>query len=146
MFYKILIFTLCLLPLRAFELPTIEIVTENKPKIVIFDAQSKVVKDKSFYEVRWKTINATDVNITFLGKVDLSGSLTVTKAEYNRGPITSTASSKNNPHIDKVTINSEVDKSKTTPMIHDDSEDTQSYYNTMPVRGVSRPINRRRRY
>jgi len=132
--------------LNAYEVPSVDMPVQNKPEIVIFDATSKLVKNKLSYEVRWKTINATDVKITFFGKVDSSGSITITEDEYNRGPITLTASSKKSSYVDSITINEGIDKSKVTPIIRDDSEETQRYYNTMPVRGIRRPINRRRYY
>lgn len=146
MIYKTMVFIFCTMFLNAYELPEVDMPVANNPEIVIFDATSKLVKNKLSYEVRWKTINATDVNITFFGKVDLSGSITVTEDEYNRGPITLTASSKKSSYVDSITINEGVDKSKATPIIHNDTQETQQYYNTMPVRGIRRPINRRRYY
>lgn len=52
------------------------------------------------YELKWKTINATDVNITFIGRVDLSGTLIITDEEYNYGSITLRASSSKSEYVD----------------------------------------------
>jgi len=134
------------LSLSAYELPTLELPKNNNPEIVIFDAVSVVKDDKQFYKIKWKTINATDVNITFMGNVETEGSITVTEGEYNRGPITLTASSKDSKYVDRVSINKDVNSSKTTPFIRQDEDDEAFYTTPMPYRGIRRPINRRRFY
>lgn len=80
----------------------------------------------------------------FFGKVDLSGSVIVTEDEYNKGPITLNASSKDSSFVDTVIINKDVNSSKTTPYIRKGEED-ESYYTTpMPYRrGIRRPLRRR---
>ncbi|EHP28532.1 hypothetical protein SMGD1_0005 [Sulfurimonas gotlandica GD1] len=142
MLIRLVFLALFSLSLSAYELPKFEMPKGNNPEIVVFDSVSVVKDDKQLYKIKWKTINATDVNITFIGKVDLEGSITVTEGEYNRGPITLMASSKDKSYIDKATINKDVNSSKTTPFIRQD-EENESYYNTMPYRGIGRPINRR---
>ncbi|RLA72901.1 MAG: hypothetical protein DRG78_23225 [Epsilonproteobacteria bacterium] len=110
--------TLLSLSLNAYEIPTIHIPTDNRPDIVIFHARSTLVGEQASYIVTWKTVNATDVNITFIGKVALSGSLTITEGEYNRGEIVLKASNHNNSHVDIAVINKHRAGDKATPIHH----------------------------
>ena len=110
---------------------------DNKPEIILFSATGVVVKGKSSYEIKWKTINATDVLLTYIGKVELSGSITVTEGEYNRGPITITASSKVSSFSDTQTINMNKRSEEAPVVIFKEKEpEVQNYqnYNTMPLR------------
>ena len=93
------------LSLNAFELPKVEVVIDDRPEIVVFKSDSVLIGEKLSYTITWKTINATDVNITFFGKVKTSGSVTVTEDEYNHGKITLMASSKKSKYVDKKVIN-----------------------------------------
>ncbi len=145
MIKKIVIMLFCSLYLVAYELPEFNSPTGNKPEIVIFEAQSVMVGEKQSYQIIWKTINATDVNITFIGKVELSGSLTVTEGEYNRGPITLIASSKISSHIDKETINKNAKSKVITPVFRDKESDAFDDRTYNPRR-IHRPIRRRRVY
>jgi hypothetical protein len=134
------------LSLNAYELPTLELPKKNNPEIVIFDAISVVKDNKQFYKIKWKTINATDVNITFIGKVDIEGSITVTEGEFNRGPVTLMASSKDSTYVDKITINKDVKDSKTTPVFREKESDDFDDRTVPYPRTFRRPINRRAIY
>ena len=145
MIKKIVFMLFCSLYLWAYELPEFTPPTENKPEIVIFEAQSVVVGEEQSYKIRWKTINATDVNITFIGKVDLHGSITVTEDEYNRGSITLMASSKTSAHVDKKTINKNSKSKVITPVFQDKESDSFDDRTYIP-RSFPRAIPRRRVY
>ena len=108
MINKIFIITFLLLScntLTAYELPKVNITKDAKPEIVLFTAKSVFENETKSYVITWKTINATHVQATYLGMIDLSGSVTITEAEYNRGAITLTASSIHNSYSDSKTIN-----------------------------------------
>jgi hypothetical protein len=142
---KTVLMLFCSLYLTAYEIPEFTPLVEGKPEIVIFDTQSVVVNKKPSYKIRWKTINATDVNITFIGKVALSGSLTITEDEYNRGAITLTASSKTTTFIDRKTINKNAKSKVITPVLQgEDSNDFDD--STYIPRTFHRPGLRRRVY
>ncbi len=142
----IVTFLTVVISLYAYELPELKIPTDNQPEIVVFNTQSILIGEKQSYKIRWKTINATDVNITFIGKIELSGSLTVTEDEYNRGPITLMASSKSSSHIDKATLNKNSSSKVITPVFQS-KEEEETYYNTMPYqRRLYNPARRMRRY
>ena len=133
--------------LIAYELPKVELSKTNKPEIVLFSAESLLVEGKKSYKIKWKTINADSVMITFLGKVDVSGSVIVTENEYNRGAITLTASSNTTSVVDNQTINKQKDVETPVVIFKDSSDEDREYYNTMPyIRPYRRPINRRRSY
>ena len=120
--------------LFAFELPKVELVDDNRPEIVVFKSDSVLVNEKLSYVVTWKTINATDVNITFFGKVETSGSITVTEDEYNHGKITLMASSKKSKYVDKKVINN-YKKGKAMPVLQDRTPVDDGYYgDSMPYR------------
>ncbi len=132
--------------LFAFELPKVELVDDKRPEIVVFKSDSILVGEKLSYLITWKTINATDVNITFFGKVESSGSVTVTEDEYNQGKITLIASSKKSKHIDKKIINN-YKKGKAMPVLQDRTPVDDGYYgDTMPYRRYPRAVHRRPRY
>lgn len=133
--------------LIAYELPKVELSKNNKPEIVLFSAKSVLIEEKKSYTIKWKTINADSVMITFLGKVDVSGSVTVTEDEYNRGPITLTASSNTSSVVDNQTINKQKNVDAPVVIFQDNSDEDRGYYNTMPYRRpFIRPLDRRRRY
>ena len=131
--------------LNAYEIPKIDVGQKKKPTIALFISQSILVKEKLSYKIKWKTINATDVRITYFGKVDLSGSITVTEDEYNRGPITLSASSRNSSFSDSKTINKHK-KLDSPPVVFikqkDEYEDTFSTPMFYPRR-VRQPLRRR---
>ena len=137
MLKTVLVFIFSLFPLSALELPTIELNESVKPHIVIFKATNILVDEKSSYEIEWKTTNSTHVQLTYLGKVNLSYSIIITEDEYNRGPITLTASSQESDFSDSKTINLGV-KSKETDIIimKQSTPKTRTYqnYNTHPYR------------
>ena len=131
---KIYLLLISAMILNAFELPKVELVEGNRPEIVVFKSDSILVGEKLSYTITWKTINATDVNITFFGKVETSGSVTVTEDEYNHGKITLIASSKKSSYIDKKVINN-YKKGKAMPILHDDTPVDDGYYGeSMPYR------------
>ncbi|WP_321778155.1 hypothetical protein [Sulfurimonas sp.] len=133
--------------LFAYELPELKLPKNNQPEIVVFDTQSLLVNDKRSYKIRWKTINATDVNITFIGKVELEGSFTITEDEYNRGPITLMASSKTSSYVDEKTINKNSSSKVITPIFQSKEEEDAYYNTTMPYRRrMYNPARRQRRY
>ncbi len=133
MIKKIILLLISSLYLYAYELPQLKLPTDNKPEIIIFEAQSIIVKDKPSYRIRWETINATDVKVTFFGKVKLSGSVVITADEYNRGPITLVATSTNSSFVDKQILNKGAKQNVSTPMRQ--RQDDDYYNNSMPYRG-----------
>ncbi len=124
---KLLIILLSSLYINAYELPKVNIPTDNKPEIVVFKATSVLVEEKLSYVITWSTINATDVNITFFGKVDSSGSITISEAEYNHGVITLKASSKKSTHVDIKKLNN-YEKGKAMPILQDNTPVDDGYY------------------
>jgi len=133
--------------LVAYELPKVELSKTNKPEIILFSAESLLVDGKKSYKIKWKTINADSVMITFLGKVDVSGSVIVTENEYNRGAITLTASSNTTSVVDNQTINKQKNVEAPVVIFKDTPDDDRGYYNTMPYRRpYRRPLHRRRAY
>jgi len=134
MFYKLL-FTLTLFfsfNTYAYELPKVEIQKEKKPIITLFTAESIVEEDVKKYKLKWKTENATHVQLTFFGNVKPSGSLIITEKEYQSGPITLTATSTENSSTDSQTINKFIKADKEAPIIiRKKSDDVyQEYYST----------------
>ena len=105
MFKKIVFLLLPFTFLYAYELPKVDLGSSKAPKIVLFNATSVIVENKPSYILKWKTINATNVKITYIGKVKTSGEMTITDQEYNKSPITLKAFSKDNSQVDTVTIN-----------------------------------------
>ena len=126
-FLKLFLIIITSIYLFAFELPKVELVDDKRPEIVVFKADSVLVGEKLSYIITWKTINTTDVNITFFGKVETSGSITVTEDEYNYGKITLMASSKKSKYIDKKSLNN-YKKGKTMPVLQDHSPVDDGYY------------------
>ncbi|MDQ7061454.1 MAG: hypothetical protein Q9M43_10125 [Sulfurimonas sp.] len=127
MFFKLILLFLLFLKLSAYELPTIELSDDKRPEIVLFSAQSVKVKEKLSYVITWKTINATDVQITYIGKVKKSGSFTITEDEYKRGAITLTASSRDNSHSDSKTINKYVEADRVAPILNIQTQEKDYY-------------------
>ena len=133
----------------AYELPTVNLETSN-PKIVMFDVTSTVLNNRVSYILKWKTINTTDVMLTFIGRVKTSGTLEITEDEYNRGPITITAMHKNTSITDSKTLN-KFKKSDEAPVIFRKGEEDEALYRspayqnyrTMPYRGRLAPYGRR---
>lgn len=146
--YKLLLLFVFVFSLKAYELPQLELSQKGKPEIIFFTAQSLLVGDKLSYRLKWQTVHATDVNMTFFGSVALSGSVTVTEDEYNRGEIVLNAWNKKSDYVDSFVINT-TNKKLPPPVVFDKKEKTtQHYYNSMPYRGVRRPYGypRRRLY
>lgn len=148
-FFIIFFLLINIVYLNGYELPEVKVNSTNRPEIVIFTASSIVLKDKPSYEIRWKTLNSTDVQLTFIGKVKTSGSVIITKEEYDRGPITLTASNRESSHSDSKTINMHKKNDDEPVVIFKSSEpevEPYHYYNTMPYRRRLRPGYRRRYY
>ena len=146
----LLLFSVVLL--NAYDLPEINLSNDKRPEIVLFDAKNIKTGDTLSYEIKWKTINATDVNITYLGKLELSGSLIITDKEYNRGPITLRASSTNSEYVDVKTINEQKSdealspiSKKASPNESDNAYDNLHRYNNFPrSNSLRQDIYRRR--
>ena len=120
--------------LNAYELPKIDVKSNGKPKVVLFVAESVVIKDKPSYILRWKTINANHVMMTFIGKIPKEGSLTITKEEYEYGPITITASSDKSTVVDSKTINKQKSKDPQVQIIREIPAEDNSIPAIMPYR------------
>ncbi|WP_457745180.1 hypothetical protein [Sulfurimonas sp.] len=131
--------------LYCYELPNVNLNESNKTQIVVFKAVSVIKNNAKFYEISWETLHATDVMITFFGKVDTSGKVVVTKDEYERGPITLTATNKDGSFVVNETINK---KNNLDPVVilKNSPEEQQRYYNPMPYRNYGRRYPRRRMY
>ncbi|MCD6433880.1 MAG: hypothetical protein J7L21_07545 [Sulfurimonas sp.] len=131
--------------LNAYEVPKIDVDSKQKPKVVLFSSESIMVDKKPSYKVTWKTINATVVQMTFIGKVDLSGSMIVTEDEYNRGPITLTASSGNSSFSDSKTINKHRNSDVPQTVFVEKKEKDRAVYVTPVIypMGTRRPLRRR---
>lgn len=130
-------------PILAYELPQINLSDNNKTEIIFFTSKSIVKNDQAFYEVSWETVNATDVMITFFGKVKPTGKVVVTKDEYNRGPITLTASNKDGSSVANKTINSQKNSADPIVIFKENENDERYYNNTMPYRNYGRRLPRR---
>ena len=103
--------------IHAYELPNVDLSKELKPTNVLFSAESIIVYNTKKYKLTWKTENSTHVQITFLGNVKLSDSIIITEKEYQRGPITLTATSSENPFSDSKTINKFSKAEREAPVI-----------------------------
>jgi len=125
--------------LHSMDLPTFS-EPDKKIKILSFYADTEQKEGVLSYIVQWKTVNATTVSITFIGKVDNSGSLIITEDEYNYGPITLTATDEHNVSVTK-TIGNE----KAGSPIMNSSPKNSHYRTPTPYRRIPyrRPINRR---
>ena len=135
MIFKLLLVFITALHVSAYELPKIQSVESNNPEIILFDALSIKVNDKLSYTIRWDTINATDVNITYFGKVQKSGEITVTEDEYNRGPITLNALNVKSSKSVTKTINNQRGGNSVSTFIKEESVEDDYYYpSTMPYR------------
>ena len=92
--------------LFSYELPDINISEDNgKPEIIFFTAQSVMVNEKQSYLLKWKTLNATKVTMTYLGEMKLNGDVTVTAQEFNHGAIVLEATSSKSKYSDSVVLN-----------------------------------------
>ena len=138
--YKTLLVFMFSITLNAYELPQLELPQKGKPEIIFFTAENIMVEDKASYTLKWQTVNATDVNMTFFGSVALSGSVSVTEDEYNHGEIVLCAWNKTSDYVDSFVINVQ-NKDLPPPVVFGKPEDkiNEQYYNAMPYRGVRRP-------
>jgi len=125
--------------LSAFELPAIDLEENDKPYIVKFNVENIIKDNRSYHVISWETENATDVQLSFIGKADLSGSITITDSEYKRGPITLTASSDTSSFSDSASLNENSNAEKRAPVIIKD-ESKQQHYETTPQ--MYRPYRR----
>ena len=121
----------------AYELPKVNLTNNTKkPEIIMFDAESFVKDNQAFYRLKWKTINATDVIMTYIGRVALFGTLDITKEEYNRGAITLTATKQESNVSDSKTINKQSNVPQEAPIIFKSPEKpngTMKAYRSMPL-------------
>ncbi len=152
MFYKIIYvvwMALSIVELNAYELPEVNIESKQKPTIVLFSAKSIIVDNAKKYKLTWKTKNATHVQLTFFGNVKLSDTLIITDKEYQRGPITLTATSTKSKFTDSKTINQFIKAEREAPIIKRETQRVnQEFYNT-PLPYASpyrRRVIPRRRY
>ena len=100
---------------------------------LFFTSESILVNEKLSYILNWKTENATNVNLTYIGKVKLNGSITVTQEEFNKGPVTLTASSTRSKYIDKVTMNSKKEIfDESLPVPKNTTSETPAFYDSIP--------------
>jgi hypothetical protein len=120
----------------AYELPKIKVSKgAGKPEIVFFTANSIMKDDVQFYELKWKTLNADRVSITYLGDIELSGTLVITKKEFHSGPITLKAYSSKSDYVDKVTINGDkdvFDEPNPVPKNSTSKGRSDEFYDTIP--------------
>jgi len=130
----ILSVTLFCINIAAYELPKMDVSEELKPKITFFTAESVVVDNVKKYKLIWKTKNATHVQLTFLGNVKLSDNIIITEQEYQRGPITLTATSTKNSFSDSKTINKFSKAQEEAPIIikQESNSVTQKFYTPLP--------------
>ena len=144
--YKFFFLLLFSLSLNAYDLPQLELQKTGKPEIIFFNAESILVGEKLSYKLKWQTVNATDVNMTFFGKVALCGSVIITENEYNHGEIVLNAFSKGEDYTDTFVINIQNGDLPSPIKFQKPKEKVQHYYNTMPYRGSRRayPYPRRR--
>ena len=146
--FKIFFTLFMTLSLNAFELPKVDI-EEHRAEIVLFKAESIMVGDEPSFKVTWKTINATDVNVTFFGKIALEGSMTITEDEFNYGVITLMAWNKNNKNFVDVRKLNNYKKGKPMPVLPDRESADDGYYGEtmMPYRAINpRAVHRRPHY
>jgi len=131
-FFLIISFLYC--SADAYELPKVEFSQEQKPTITLFSAESIVVENVKKYRLKWKTENATHVQITFLGNVELSGSVIITEQEYQSGPITLTATSTKNSFTDSKTINKFIKADREAPiLIKKEREGVREEFHSSPM-------------
>ncbi len=130
--FTLLLFLFCV-ESYAYELPKIKISKKNQPTIVFFKAQSIVVDNVKKYKLIWKTQNTTHVQLTFFGNVQLSGEIIITEQEYEKGPITLTATSINSSATDSQTINKFIKANREAPLIIRKESDRDAYFYSTPV-------------
>jgi len=119
----------------SYELPKVKVSKEQSPIITLFKADSIVIDNVKKYKLTWKTENATHVQITFLGNVKPSDSVIITEQEYQRGPITLTATTTKNSLSDSKTINKFIKADKEAPLIiRKESNDSYNYNTPIPAR------------
>ncbi len=117
----------------AYELPKMKMPKKNQPSIILFNAKSIVVDNVKKYKLIWETQNATHVQLTYFGNVKPSGELIITEQEYQKGPITLTATSINSSATDSQTINKFIKADKEAPIIIRKESDKSAYFYTTPV-------------
>lgn len=140
---KVILFLCMYLSVYAYELPTFDLENTNKAEIVLFSAESVLVDEKLSYIVRWKSINATNVKVTYFGEIALSGEATITSEEYEQGPITLVAYNTNNDTSDKKTINKYVEADRKAPILNIKVQDQEYYGEDIPRRYYYRRWNPR---
>jgi len=117
----------------AYELPQVKVQKEKRPIITLFKAQSIVVDNVKKYKLIWKTQNTTHVQLTFFGNVKPSGELIITEKEYQKGPITLTATSTNSSATDSQTINKFIKADKEAPLMIRKESDKAAYFYSTPL-------------
>ena len=120
----------------AYKLPDIKIdkpSKDAKPKIVFFTAKSVVVNEKQSYLLKWKTLNATKVTMTYLGEMKLDGNVTVTAEEFNHGAIVLEATSDKSKYSDSVVLNENKEVfDEANPVPKNSSVRGRQFYDTVP--------------
>ena len=96
---RILFALLFTLSLNSYNVPTFEVSKSDEAEILIFKARSILVKNNFSYIIEWKSINATDVNLSLVGAVKASGEIVISEEEYYRDNITLTVSNKDSKEV-----------------------------------------------
>lgn len=118
--FRILFALLFTLSLNAYTIPTFELLKSNEAEILIFKARTVLVKNTFSYIIEWKSVNATDVNLSLVGEVEASGEIVISEEEYYRDNITLTVSNKDSKDIRKLyTYKEKYIKPKSLPSKND---------------------------
>ena len=101
--------------------------------MVFFTAESVVVNKKQSYLLKWKTINATKVTMTYLGDMPLDGNVTVTAEEFQHGAVELKASSNKSKYTDSVVLNENEEAfDEANPVPKNSSGRSREFYDTVP--------------
>ncbi|SFV51787.1 hypothetical protein MNB_SM-4-1536 [hydrothermal vent metagenome] len=98
--YKLFLIFIFSLELSGYELPKVNLEKSTKPEIVYFYAKNILIEKSFSYIIKWKTINATDVKLSLIGKVEPVGKIIITEEEYKKGVIVLKAINKYSQCID----------------------------------------------
>lgn len=112
-----IVFTLLFtLSLNAYDIPKFELSKSDRAEILIFKARSVLVKNRFSYIIEWKSVNATDVNLSLVGEVEASGEIVISGEEYYSDNITLIASNKDSKDVRVLhTYKENYSKPKTLP-------------------------------
>lgn len=143
LFRKIIFLCIYIPYLYAYELPSISLEANNNAEIILFSAESVLVDERPSYVIRWKTLNATKVTISYIGEIALSGEGTITAEEYQKGPITLIAFNADNGSKDTKIINKHIEAEKDAPVLNFKVTERDYFEGGIP-RTYYRPRNPRR--